>query len=41
MPRTLIGKGNAVVLGLPPGFVLEEVLKKAEKDSAWNCFCPS
>jgi HKD family nuclease len=31
MPRTLIGKGNAVVVGLPPGFVLKEVLKKAEK----------
>jgi len=31
MPRTLIGKGDAVVVGLPTGFVLEEVLKKAEK----------
>jgi len=31
LPKTLIGEGNAVVVGLPSDFVLKEVLKKAEK----------
>ena len=31
MPRTLIGEGDAVVVGLPSGFVLTDVLKKADK----------
>jgi HKD family nuclease len=31
LPRTLIGEGNAVVVGLPSGFVLNQLLTKAEK----------
>jgi len=31
VPRTLIGEGSAIVVGLPSGFALKEVLKKAEK----------
>ncbi len=31
MPRTLIGEGDAIVVGLPSGFVLTNVLKKADK----------
>ena len=31
MPRTLIGEGAAIVVGLPPTFALTKVLKKADK----------